>query len=158
MNGATLQIEGNRNKNIIGCDTVAEVVPGWVLVCCHTANTMHVGQYGLHRSSGGSPGDSEVEIKLPDQLKLVDDNDGLTDEQIDRLPDGKYDYAFWRSLGKLEKIMLLSIEDGYRLYTACLWAGYNPIVDGSRIACWLANRIGKAIDAHKKQAPEMNPS
>jgi len=94
MNGATLQIEGNRNKDIIGCDTVAEVVPGWVLVCCHTANTMHVGQYGLHRPSGGSPGDSEVEIKLPDQLKLVDDNDGLTDEQIDRLPDGKYDYAF----------------------------------------------------------------
>jgi hypothetical protein len=92
------------------------------------------------------------------ELKLVDDNDGLTDEQIDRLPDGKYDYAFWESLGKLEKIMLLSIEDGYRLYTACLWAGYNPIVDGSRIACWLANRIGNAIDAHKKQAPEMNPS
>jgi hypothetical protein len=31
-------------------------------------------------------------------------------------------------------------------------------VDGGRITCWLANRIGKAIEAHKKQAPEMNPS
>jgi len=61
-------------------------------------------------------------------------------------------------VAQVEKIMRLSIEDGYRLYTACLWAGYNPIVDGGRITCWLANRIGNAIEAHKKQAPEMNPS
>ena len=150
MSDSSLAIEGNRNKDIIGCDRVGEVVPGWVLVCCHTANTMQVGQYGLHRPTGGSPGDSEVEIKIPDGLKLVDDNAGLTDEQLDRLPEGSYDSEFWQSLGTFEKHLLLNLEDCYRLYTACLWSGYNPLVDGPRITCWLSNRFGKAIADHKE--------
>lgn len=139
-----IAIIGNRNRDIIGCDTLCEVVPGWVLVQCHTSNTMQAGQFGLHRPTGGSPYDEEVEIKFPLTVFFLDPEQGKSDEEIEA--SGLCE-EFWRSLDHdFEPATLSSIEQGYLLYTACLKAGYNPEEDGFRIAAWLSHRIGLLLE------------
>jgi hypothetical protein len=129
-------------NSIIGCNTVGEVVLGWLLVQCHTASTM---QYGLYRQGAGS---QAVEFKFSPGTKFLDENRNLKDPEIDALPAEAYDWDFWRSLERqFEPAMTCGIEIGHDLYVACLAAGYEPEKHGGRITYWLSNRIGEVIAA-----------
>jgi len=139
-------ISGSHNQDVIGCDTVAEVVPDWVLVRCHTANHMVVGQYGLYQRTGGSPYDQEVEFKFATGTVFLDRGGNLSDQELNERNEMALDEKFWPSLEKeFEPVMRCGLETGYHLYRACLAAGYDPQTHGSRITYWLSNRIGEII-------------
>jgi len=144
----SIHIGGKHNKDVIGCNTIAEVVPGWILVQCHTQNSMLQGQYGLYNPTGDSPSDSEVAIRFPIGHKFLDDYRNFTDEELNECNPNN-DAIFWMQLQVFEAVLVLPIETGFSLYNSCIQAGYNPNSDGTRIGYWLSQRIGEIIEFSK---------
>ena len=87
------------------------------------------------------------------ELGLVQMNDPsyiITAKPLPEPPDGdeytKEDKAFWEQVGILDDDLQGDPMSGYSLVNACKQAGYDPEVDGYRIAAWLLNYLYQYIN------------
>ena len=124
--------------NYVGKDG-NQVLPGYFLVrATKDGREMKNGDWGL------------VVCNDPDFIwsitPVCDPDDGLTDEQIDALPDDKMRYRAWEKANRKLKKSLdsASFDSSIRLGNAMRDVGYVPDNDGIA-SWWLCNYIAKFL-------------
>lgn len=125
---------------VTDCLHYGQVLPGWYLIRAQKdGNLMKIHQWGLLRCND------------PDFVwtvdPIVDITYGMSDDQVDALPDDQWNLyrKFSNSAEKFEQSLKGDIRSGYSLYKACLEAGYDPEVDGYNLSHWLLHSLAVRV-------------